>query len=276
MNTNEYIASGILESYALGLCNATEAAGVERMCEQYPEIKAELDAVQRTLNGYAMAHTSSPDKALKDKIFEEIAILESAGGAKAKVLQLESTPKAVTSSGYFRYLMVASVVLLALSIIGNLVFYSRWKQANEQVLALSAEKNVLADNLKANQVKMEGMHKTMDVMSSPSVTRVMMKGVGPNTESMAMVYWDRQNKEVYVEVKSLPKLEEGKQFQLWAIVNGQPVDAGMLPMESADSINMMRMKDFETAQAFAITIEKMGGSPTPTMDKMVVMGATSG
>jgi anti-sigma-K factor RskA len=31
------------------------------------------------------------------------------------------------------------------------------------------------------------------------------------------------------------------------------------------------MKSFGSAQAFAITLEKAGGSPTPTMDEMYVM-----
>lgn len=274
MNTSEYIASGVLESYALGLCNATEAAGVERMCELYPDVKAELEAIQLTLNGYGSAHAETPSSAVKERIFEEIAELEKASPTPAKVIPLNDRKE--NNSNTYRYFAAASILLLGLSLIGNLVFYGRWKKASEEVVALRTERNVLADNLRTNQVKMDDMHRSMDVMGNPAVSRVMMKGVGANPESMAMVYWNKASKEVYIEVKQLPKLEEGKQFQLWAIVNGQPVDAGMLPMESSDSLTMMRMKDFETAQAFAITIEKMGGSPTPTMDKMVVMGATNG
>ena len=33
------------------------------------------------------------------------------------------------------------------------------------------------------------------------------------------------------------------------------------------------MKSIGSAQAFAITLENAGGSPTPTMTAMVVMGA---
>jgi anti-sigma-K factor RskA len=100
----------------------------------------------------------------------------------------------------------------------------------------------------------------------------MMKGVAKSPESMAMVYWNTESKEVFIELKSLPVPEEGKQYQLWAIVDGKPVDAGMITLSEEES-SLHRMKDFESAQAFAITLEKQGGSPTPTLSEMYVMGS---
>lgn len=38
MNIQEYISSGIIESYVLGLASAEERTDVQRMCEQYPEV----------------------------------------------------------------------------------------------------------------------------------------------------------------------------------------------------------------------------------------------
>jgi anti-sigma-K factor RskA len=36
--------------------------------------------------------------------------------------------------------------------------------------------------------------------------------------------------------------------------------------------HIQQMKSFGNVDAFAITLEKAGGSPTPTMDQMVVIG----
>ncbi len=44
--------------------------------------------------------------------------------------------------------------------------------------------------------------------------------------SKATVYWNTVSKDVYVLQNSMPKAPSGKQYQLWAIVNGKPVDAG--------------------------------------------------
>jgi hypothetical protein len=37
---------------------------------------------------------------------------------------------------------------------------------------------------------------------------------------------------------------------------------------------ILQMKDTRKAQAFAITIEKKGGSPSPTLEKMQSLGKT--
>jgi len=63
-------------------------------------------------------------------------------------------------------------------------------------------------------------------------------------------------------------LPSDKQYQLWAIVGGQPVDLGVYQTGAA----MQKMKNIEGAQMFAITIEKAGGSATPTLDQMIVAG----
>jgi anti-sigma-K factor RskA len=72
-------------------------------------------------------------------------------------------------------------------------------------------------------------------------------------------------------MSGLPPLAESKQYQLWAIVDGKPVDLGMLPNEKQESL-LLRMKDVSEPQAFAITIEPKGGSARPTLDQMIVLG----
>jgi anti-sigma-K factor RskA len=54
------------------------------------------------------------------------------------------------------------------------------------------------------------------------------------------------------------------------MVDGKPVDAGVFDIK--DGAGMVRMKNIPRAQAFAITLEKKGGSPTPSLDKLYVMG----
>jgi anti-sigma-K factor RskA len=98
-------------------------------------------------------------------------------------------------------------------------------------------------------------------------------GMGVAPDAAAKIFWMKNTGEVYVDPSNLPELQPGKQFQLWAIVDGKPVDAGMiLTSKQGDKYRIQKMRSFGKAEAFAITIEKAGGSPTPTMDQMVVMG----
>jgi anti-sigma-K factor RskA len=86
---------------------------------------------------------------------------------------------------------------------------------------------------------------------------------------MAQVFWNTKTHDVFIADVSLPQAPSNKQYQLWAIVDGKPVDAGMI----SDAKNLaQKMKVFEKADAFAITLEKRGGSATPTMEEIYVMG----
>ena len=58
MNTSEYIESGIIETYVLGMASPEEAAELEALCLEFPEIKAALNAFEETLekNEYGYRH----------------------------------------------------------------------------------------------------------------------------------------------------------------------------------------------------------------------------
>jgi mannose-6-phosphate isomerase-like protein (cupin superfamily) len=69
MNVQDYIASGILQEYCLGLLTEEEKSIVEYNCRLYPEIKAELEACQAGLDHYAQQFSTPPDPTLKHTIW---------------------------------------------------------------------------------------------------------------------------------------------------------------------------------------------------------------
>lgn len=264
MDIKAYIETGILESYALGICSEQELREVETLCSQYHELKEELNKINEAINAYASLHSKTPQPFVKQNIFDKIETFETK--REAKIIEMPVNN--------YRFAIAASLALFALSFIANIIIYNKYKLANEKVVALNAEKNQLAENMKINQVKLEGVNKDFAFLTNPMVQKVMMKGVAKSPESLTMVYWNKASKEVFIEIKKLPMPDQGKQYQLWAIVDGKPVDAGMIAMTLGDS-SLHKMKNFDTAQAFAITLEKEGGSPSPTMSEMYVMGAVS-
>jgi len=59
------------------------------------------------------------------------------------------------------------------------------------------------------------------------------------------------------------------------LVNGKPVDLGVFDAKAEPKKLLVAMKEIGTAQAFAVTLEKRGGSINPTMEKLVAMGGVS-
>ena len=70
MNTQEYILSGIVESYVLGLASDEERREFEQMCSQHPEVLAARNSFELAMEKQAMENAIAPATDLKSKIFE--------------------------------------------------------------------------------------------------------------------------------------------------------------------------------------------------------------
>ncbi len=99
-----------------------------------------------------------------------------------------------------------------------------------------------------------------------SMVKIEMKGLPGKEQNIATVLWDKNSKDVYIYSSNMQQAPTGKQYQLWAIVDGKPVDAGLI--NNCTGVCKMNKK-IDHAQAFAITLEKEGGSPAPTGDMYV-------
>ncbi|RYF96535.1 MAG: anti-sigma factor, partial [Chitinophagaceae bacterium] len=109
-----------------------------------------------------------------------------------------------------------------------------------------------------------------------SVIRMAAGGVpgngSPDPSSIATIYWDKKKAEVFILVNNLPKAPSDKQYQLWAIVDNKPVSAGVFDVNE-NSEYLLKMTNISgPAVAFAVTLEKRGGSETP-QGAMYVLGA---
>ncbi len=141
---------------------------------------------------------------------------------------------------FLPYLVAASLILLAASIGLNFYLYRK-------VDKVTTDYSFVAD---------------------PTILKVTLQGVPGKEGNLATVFWDTKTKDVYISSNHLAQAPAGKQYQLWALVDGKPVDAGLL--ENCNGI--CHLKNIPKAQAFAITLENAGGSPAPTLSQMYVIG----
>jgi anti-sigma-K factor RskA len=57
------------------------------------------------------------------------------------------------------------------------------------------------------------------------------------------------------------------------LVGGKPIDAGVFEVTSSNTVIQRLNRQIEHADAFAVTIEKRGGSPTPTLSTLLAMAS---
>lgn len=273
MNTKEYISSGIIESYILGLASPEEAGILECVMKNNAEVKTAFEEAQKTLEDLATAQAVAPPADLKSKIWNRIQLEQTAEEEEEeeeeKPVFSADIPAAkpqeeirIQGNNNWKVYTVAASVLLLVSVGGNIFWMNSQKETKAAIAKMETEKN-------AQNLAMQRMNQKMEMISNPDMKMVKLKGVEKHTDSKAMVFWDTKTKDVYLDAESLPKAPEGMQYQLWAIADGKPVDAGMYTEEKDSKIALANITN---AQAFAITLEKKGGSPVPTMENMYVMG----
>ncbi|KMQ60167.1 hypothetical protein ACM46_18205 [Chryseobacterium angstadtii] len=268
MNTKEYISSGIIESYILGLASPEEAGILECVMKNNAEVKAAFEEAQKTLEDLATSQAVAPPADLKSKIWDKIQqeqVTEEVQPAVIKEIPAVQPQQDIISekrSNWKPYAIAASVLFLV-SAAGNLFWMNSQSKNQQEIAKMQTEK-------KSQDLALQKMNQKMDMFTNPDMQMVMLKGVEKHTDSKAMVFWDKKTKEVYLNAENLPKAPEGMQYQLWAIADGKPVSAGMYTEEKDSKI---ALANIPRAQAFAITLEKKGGSAVPTMENMYVMGA---
>src|SRR5450631_3288147 len=249
-----------------------ESAEFERMCAAYSEVRAARNAFETQLEETLQQQKLEPPRELKSSIFSRIGMEKDEQVARPP----QRKPTLVPRIGFAKYVAAASLILLAGSVLLNLYLLNQYKKSIAQYKDLVAAQSQVASANQALQTKLGSYENAMSLMNNPQMVKVMMPGLptSPSPSSMATVYWNSESKDVYLLVTHLPKPVADKQYQLWAIVDGKPVDAGIFDLDEGPSF--VKLKTIPKADAFAITLEKKGGSTTPTMEAMYVMGKVTG
>jgi len=268
LTKNDIISSGLLELYVLGLTSPDEAMQVQEWISRYPEVKGEIEAIEISLESYAQAYSIEPSPAVKEKILSQISNDE-----RKNIYNLSSVKngKPLLTSyrvpSFFKLAAAAIFILLTGSIVLTYFNYNKYYNKYQSV---SRELQLAQQKIDQQNQATLAMKTDIDVMTDKNSLPVVLKGTPHAPDALAKIYWMKTTGDVYVDPSNLPGTPSGRQYQLWAIVDGKPVDAGMISTEKG-IYHIQKMKSFGRAEAFAITLEKAGGSPTPTMDEMYVI-----
>ncbi|MDO3625610.1 anti-sigma factor [Mucilaginibacter sp. BT774] len=268
-----YIESGILELYVLGDVTPEECAQVEAMAQKHPAIKAELDEIERSLQLYAEENAIEPSENLRGRVLNSLVVnlgddrTFGPGRTAAEEEDDDIIPiSRARSNTFFKYAFAACLALLIISIVALISVYNKLQDSNNLVASLQSQNQRFASQ--ANL-----MDKELTVFRDPSFKMLKLQGTSKSPSSMLMVAWSPAKKKVMIDMVhgNMPANDKDHQYQLWALVGNKPVDLGVFDADST-SKGMKQMKSIASADAFAVTLEPRGGSASPTMDQMMVIG----
>lgn len=276
MNISDYIASGVLEVYVLGELPFQEAAEVEAMAERYPEVREEIQRIEETYESLAGQTAVAPRPTLRDEILGKL--VPDDDGSLSETNQTHNKPAKKEENEYrslwpFQLGIAASLLIAILSAVAALYFRSQWQNTRQELEQVLTQNQEIAAQYETATQQTEYLSERLSVVASPDFQSILLTGTDVSPTSSARVFWNPDKPQLYFNPGSLPAPPPSKQYQLWAIVEGKPVSAGVLDIEEGSASQLLTVQaSIQQASAFAITLEPTGGSEAPTMDQMYVQG----
>ena len=269
MNIKEYIESGKLEAFVLGALSQEEQTAVQADIDRYPELAKEVAALEADMMRFAQAEALTPPPGLQDKIWDSIQASGTASQEKPAAQIIALPPSKHNTRWSYAAIWVALISSVAL----NTLFWYQNSQQKQESRSLSYKLDTMSKNQQALAELVGEYQKGKTMMADTGMQTIVMHTVLKGHPMAATLYWSKDKAEAYVMIDGLPEPPKGMQYQLWAIQGGKPVDMGVISNDMANKPMIEKVsKAVTSGEAFAISLEKAGGSPTPTMQNIYVMG----
>ena len=252
MNKAEVISQGYLEAYLTEDLNQADSSEVETLLSD-PDVTKEYLKIQHLLENLSFQYAKEPSPVLKRLILNEVS------------KDMDSSTR-VRNNG-LKLMMAASIVMVLSSMFLAFHFWNKWRNTDVELSSLMAKNMMMAEQLNRVNDELGTVQNNLAILVSPEFSRIIMNGTENAPDAKAVIYWNSGKEKVFLHASALATLSQNQQYQLWALVDGKPVDAGVFDVTNNTFI---QMKDIGKADAFAVTVEKRGGSLAPTLSTLQV------
>lgn len=255
-NIQEYLESGILELYVYGALTEAENEEVRQAIQKHPELRQEVEQIEE-----AMLHLSA------------------AAAPHDPVLPL-SLRKKIThfpTKTYRNYTAIAGWAASILLLIGLFMMYDANKDLNERLTTLEIEQAELKTQIVEARESAEKTKELLEALRSRSIEKVPLQGQNFAPGAYATAYWNKDRAVTYIDAQDLPAPPKGMVYQVWSLKLDPltPTSIGLLENFEQNRSRIFVIANSNDSEAFGITLEPAGGSETPTLDRLMVLGTVS-
>ena len=211
----------------------------------YPEGRKTYDELQENLETFAKMYALKTPEGLKARILNRIKA-QNTGRRK-----------------FQRYAVAASIAALLFA--GSSYFF--WNQnqnLQDENVIVNNRIRTLEEDMKE---QLEDVRNQFIVLNNPQTKKYAVNGNKKAKELKAVAYINPVKKLSYINVRNLPNLPDNQCYQMWAEVNGEMVNLGVI--QSVDDKDHLRPLPYAENAVSYITIEPQGGNDTPTVKNIV-------
>ena len=249
-------------SYVLGALDPHEREAFEAHVKTCPVCSNEVRSLLPVADALGRAVPQiTPDPALRARVLAAVP------GTSAR--DVPTAPAKIVRAAW---LPVAASVVVAI----GLAAYA-W-QLRGRVAALEtrldrAEQRAATaerDILEARRVGDEAQS-VIAVLSAPDLVRMDLNGQKVAPQASGRALWSRNRGMVFLS-NNLPAAQPGRVYQVWVLVKGNPISAGLLSTDAAGRATayFQTPTDIPPPTGVAVSLEPAGGVPQPTGDLYLV------
>lgn len=266
MDIQEYISSGILELYVYGALTEAESREVSKALKEHPEIRKEVEEIEVALQKLSSAVAPSYNaEALLSSIKQKLG--NKSGGAVINIERKKETD-------WVSYIGWAATVVL---LIGLFFVFEDRNGLRDQLNSERTRNAKMEQQIADAREDAEKSEELLAVLRDKDVSRIPLAGQNVDPEAFAAVYWNKKENKAYIDAKELPEPPRGKVYQVWSLKLDPltPTSIGLLDEYESDDNKIFLLENANESEAFGITLEPEGGSESPTMDQLYVLGAVA-
>ena len=253
LNLSQVRKSGILEQFVLGQSTLVEVETINTYLTKYPELRTDIDEIETSLVYYSEAYAALPPEGLISQVKDAISFTKPSG--------VSSTTKSVnpsTSGTTNRW--IAGLLALALAASAYLLNSNSNKQQT-----IDEQRQLIIDCQEEGKLTSQRMA-IIEHINAKGTEAISIEPTPNYPETGIIIYVNAEKKQNILQINSLPQLAANESFQLWSLGSGDPK-----PMDVFDTLGSKFLSSGFVGEstAYAITIEKKGGSQTPNLEKLI-------
>jgi len=266
MDIQEYISSGILELYVYGALPEAESREVSKTLKEYPEVRQEVEEIEIVLKKLSSAVAPAYNaEAILASIKQKLS--NKSGNDVVHIDREKKTP-------WVSYIGWAASILL---LVGLFFLLKDNNELREQLSSQKAQSAKLEQQIADARNDAEKTSELLAVLRDRDVSKIPLQGQNVDPGAYAAVYWNKKENTAYIDAKNLPEPPRGKVYQVWSLKLEPltPTSIGLLDKFALDDNKIFALQNANESEAFGITLEPEGGSESPTMDQLYVLGAVA-
>lgn len=257
--SKEYIESGQLELFVYGVLPEDEMREIAEAIEKYPEVQLEVEQIEKT--AMQLARAVSPGS--KPENFVRI------------YQGLKDQDAEVSVSSKQNWSAVAAWAAVAVLLVGIFWMFQQKATLNTELEQAEIQKQEIENRLLETKTLVDGQAQILAFIRNNDIQVVNLPPNEAVTQTAsAKVFYDENAQVAYLDLQGLPEPPEGMVYQAWSLLMQPltPSSIGVIDGFSQSETKLFEIKNIPTSEAFGITLEPEGGSKTPTLANLYVLG----